>query len=156
MPEQIQHEIADLADLQKLGRRLAGLLDAGQILCLHGPLGAGKSTLARAIIHQLCRDADDIPSPTFTLVQPYMAKAGFEVWHMDLYRLEHPDQIFALGVEEAFYEACCLIEWPERIAQFIPDTAGHLYLDFGQRTDSRKLRIKGGGLSQDLENLLAK
>lgn len=133
--------IRTLSEMQALGRVLASELDAGDILCLHGPLGAGKSTLVRAIIAALCRDIDDIPSPTFTLVQPYLAKAGFEVWHLDLYRLESPDEVLALGIEEAFYEACCLIEWPERMAGLLPDTAMHLYLDFGPDKDSRVLKF---------------
>ena len=133
--------IRNLNEMQHLGRALATKLDAGDILCLNGPLGAGKSTLARAIIAKLCRDIDDIPSPTFTIVQPYMAQAGFEVWHLDLYRLESPDEVIALGIEEAFYEACCLVEWPERMAGLLPDTAMHLYLDFGLDKDSRILNV---------------
>ncbi len=133
--------IRNLNEMQHLGRALASKLVPGDVLCLHGPLGAGKSTLARAIIAELCRDIDDIPSPTFTLVQPYMAQAGFEVWHLDLYRLESPDEVIALGIEEAFYEACCLVEWPERMAGLLPDTAMHLYLDFGPDKDSRILNV---------------
>lgn len=144
--------IRNLTEMRHLGRGLASKLDAGDILCLHGPLGAGKSTLARAIITELCRDIDDIPSPTFTLVQPYMAQAGFEVWHLDLYRLESPDEVIALGIEEAFYEACCLIEWPERMAGLLPDTAMHLYLDFGPDKDSRILNIANSDTGGDTGN----
>jgi len=135
--------VHNLAELQQLGQKLATVLDAGDILCLHGPLGAGKSSLARAIISNLCQDVEDIPSPTFTLVQPYMAEAGFEVWHMDLYRLEREEEVLALGVEEAFFEACCLIEWPERISNLLPETACHLYLDFAQDNESRTIEFEG-------------
>ena len=133
--------IHNLEAMQKIGRGLAARLDAGDILCLHGALGAGKSALSRAIISGLCRDIDDIPSPTFTLVQPYLAKAGFEVWHLDLYRLEREEEVLALGIEEAFFEACCLIEWPERITALLPDGAMHLYLGFSENDASRILDL---------------
>jgi tRNA threonylcarbamoyl adenosine modification protein YjeE len=133
--------IPNLEAMQKIGRGLAARLDAGDILCLHGALGAGKSALSRAIISGLCRDIDDIPSPTFTLVQPYLAKAGFEVWHLDLYRLEREEEVLALGIEEAFFEACCLIEWPERITALLPDGAMHLYLGFSENDASRILDL---------------
>ena len=133
--------IPNLEAMQKIGRGLAARLDGGDILCLHGALGAGKSALSRAIISGLCRDIDDIPSPTFTLVQPYLAKAGFEVWHLDLYRLEREEEVLALGIEEAFFEACCLIEWPERITALLPDGAMHLYLGFSENDASRILDL---------------
>ena len=133
--------IPNLEAMQKIGRGLAARLDAGDILCLHGALGAGKSALSRAIISGLCSDIDDIPSPTFTLVQPYLAKAGFEVWHLDLYRLEREEEVLALGIEEAFFEACCLIEWPERITALLPDGAMHLYLGFSENDASRILDL---------------
>ncbi len=133
--------VRDLEAMQKIGHRLATRLDAGDILCLHGPLGAGKSALSRAIIRGLCREREDIPSPTFTLVQPYLAKAGFEVWHLDLYRLERAEEVLALGIEEAFFEACCLIEWPERITALLPDSAMHLYLRFGENEKNRILGL---------------
>ena len=133
--------VPNLKAMQKIGRRLAARLDAGDILCLHGALGVGKSALSRAIILGLCKDIDDIPSPTFTLIQPYLAKAGFEVWHLDLYRLEHEEEVLALGIEEAFFEACCLIEWPERITALLPDSAMHLYLGFGENAASRILDL---------------
>ena len=107
--------------------------------------GQEKIHPCRAIISALCREVDDIPSPTFTLVQPYLAQQGFEVWHIDLYRLEAASEVLALGIEEAFYEACCLIEWPERIIDLLPEKAMHLYLDFGTDTDSRILSLTDGG-----------
>ena len=133
--------VHNLEAMQDIGRGLATRLDAGDILCLHGELGAGKSALARAIITEFCRDIDDIPSPTFTLVQPYLAKSGFEVWHLDLYRLDREEEVLALGIEEAFFEACCLIEWPDRIKTLLPDSAMHLYLGFGADEESRILSL---------------
>jgi len=86
-------------------------------------LGVGKSELARAIIRHLCPDEDDIPSPTFTLVQTYEPKALPQLLHFDLYRLETPEDAFALGIEDAFVDSICLIEWPERLGSYLPATA---------------------------------
>ena len=115
--------LSSLSATEALGRALAQLCVPGRQLCLEGPLGAGKSTLARTIIEQVCGPQSDIPSPTFTLVQPYDALAGHEVWHMDLYRLTAAHDALALGIEDAFYNAACLIEWPDRIAVLLPATA---------------------------------
>ena len=115
--------LSSLLATEALGRALAQLCVPGRQLCLEGPLGAGKSTLARTIIEQVCGPQSDIPSPTFTLVQPYDALAGHEVWHMDLYRLTTAQDALALGIEDAFYNAACLIEWPDRIAVLLPATA---------------------------------
>ncbi|MBE3640325.1 tRNA (adenosine(37)-N6)-threonylcarbamoyltransferase complex ATPase subunit type 1 TsaE [Mangrovicoccus algicola] len=113
-----------------LARRLAPLLGAGDVLALSGPVGAGKSTFARALIkHLLAREGrdEDVPSPTFTLVQSYDA-AGVEIWHCDLYRLTHADEVLELGLDAAFEEALCLVEWPDRLGGDLPCTA--LSLDF--------------------------
>ena len=104
------------AETETLGKVLAKFCVPGVQFCLEGPLGVGKSTLARVMIEQACGPQDDIPSPTFTLVQPYQAYAGHEIWHMDLYRLAVAEDALALGIEEAFFEATCLIEWPDRLA----------------------------------------
>lgn len=111
------------AETESLGRVLAGLCAPGVQFCLEGPLGAGKSTLAGVMIEQVCGPQDNIPSPTFSLVQPYQTYAGHEIWHMDLYRLAVAEDALALGIEEAFFEATCLIEWPERLAEYIPSSA---------------------------------
>ena len=115
--------LSNISATEALGTALAQLCVPGRQLCLDGPLGAGKSTLARAIIEQVCGPQLDIPSPTFTIVQPYDALAGYEVWHMDLYRLTTAQDAVALGIEEAFFDAACLIEWPDKIADLLPATA---------------------------------
>ncbi|WP_138466863.1 tRNA (adenosine(37)-N6)-threonylcarbamoyltransferase complex ATPase subunit type 1 TsaE [Poseidonocella sp. HB161398] len=117
-------------DTEALARRLAPRLGAGDVLALSGPIGAGKSTFARALIkHLLAAEGldEDVPSPTFTLVQSYQAGA-LEIWHCDLYRLTHADEVLELGLEAAFDDALCLVEWPDRLGEDLPAAA--LALDF--------------------------
>ncbi len=92
----------NLAATDRLGATLGQLLAAGRIITLSGPLGVGKSELARAIIRHGCGETGDIPSPSFTLVQTYQTADGLEVWHMDCWRLESPDEALNLGIEDAF------------------------------------------------------
>jgi tRNA threonylcarbamoyladenosine biosynthesis protein TsaE len=106
-------------NLATLAIPLARLLRVGDIVCLWGELGAGKTTFARVLIQGLAGKPVEVPSPTFTLVQTYGTPQG-EVWHCDLYRLNNPEEVFELGLEEAFHEAICLLEWPERLGDFLP------------------------------------
>ena len=105
-----------------LARRLAARLRPGDTLLLEGPVGAGKSHLARALITALLDVPEDIPSPTYTLVQTYAGRSG-PIWHADLYRLGDPDELAELGLEEAFGTAICLVEWPERLGAAAPAAA---------------------------------
>ncbi len=104
---------------------LAPLLRPGDTILLHGPIGAGKSHFARGLIRarlEALDILDEIPSPTFTLVQTYDA-GGVEIWHADLYRLAGPADIDELGLWEAFDTAICLVEWPDRLGDFAPADA---------------------------------
>ena len=101
---------------QALAATLATVLPAVGIVALTGDLGAGKSTLARALIRARLKDSEaEVPSPTFTLVQTYDMPDGGEIWHADLYRLSDPEDVYELGLDEARTEALCLIEWPDRM-----------------------------------------
>ena len=113
-------------DTAALGRWLAERLVPGDTVLLEGPIGAGKSHLARALIRARLGRMEDVPSPTFTLVQTY--QADVEIWHADLYRLSHPDEVAELGLEDAFSHAICLIEWPDRLGNLMPTDAIRLSL----------------------------
>ena len=97
----------------RLGQVIAPLLTAGDSVLLYGLLGMGKSTLARGLIRALTTPDEDVPSPTFTLVQFYESDPS--VAHFDLYRLTRPEEAFEIGLDEALDEGCALIEWPERL-----------------------------------------
>lgn len=119
--------LPDAAATARLGALLAGHLRAGDCLLLSGPIGAGKSHLARALIQTRLGRAEDVPSPSFTLVQTYEAD-GVEIWHADLYRLSHPDEALELGLSDAFDTAITLIEWPDRLGNAVPKAALRLAL----------------------------
>ena len=114
-------------DATTLAQAFATHLEAGDCLLLSGPVGAGKTHFARGIIHALTGTTEDVPSPTFTLVQTYDTPKG-EVWHADLYRLCHIDELVELGLEDAFESAITLVEWPDRLGTVRP--ARCLELDF--------------------------
>ena len=127
----IRLEFSDLQATQRFGGLLARQLRAGDVIALSGALGAGKSVLARAIIQAADAAEDDVPSPTFTLVQHYALADGTPLWHLDLYRIETPQEAMALGLDDAFIDAVCLIEWPDRLQKLLPKTnlSIHLYAD---------------------------
>ena len=125
-----------------LARALAPLLRPGDTLLLDGPVGAGKTHFARALIRARQGDAaEDVPSPTFTLVQTYEDAAGAELWHADLYRLTDPSELVELGLDEAMAQAITLIEWPDRMGA-APPGALTLTLD-PTAPDRRRITLSG-------------
>lgn len=126
---------------EALGHRLAGLARPGDTILLEGPIGAGKSCLARAFIRARLGREEEVPSPTFTLVQVYEA-GDAEVWHADLYRLTHPDEVWELGLDDAFETAICLVEWPDRLGAHVPPDALRIRLD--GHGEGRRAVITGG------------
>ena len=130
---------------EALARRLAPRLRAGDVLLLEGQIGAGKTHFARALIHAL-GVAEDVPSPTFTLVQTYESP-DFDIWHADLYRLSHPDEAVELGLTEAFETALCLVEWPEKLGKDTPESA--LTLRFSIEGEGRSVEFLGAGAWQE-------
>lgn len=134
--------LADEAATQDLGRALAAALRPGDALCLTGPLGAGKSTLARALIRALTTPDEEVPSPTFTLVQFYET-AAFPLAHFDLYRLSDPDEAYEIGLDEALDGGVALIEWPQRLEGRLP--ANRLDIDIALDGDARRGVISAHG-----------
>ena len=110
--------LPDEAATERLGRALAAQLRAGDAVALCGTLGAGKTTLARGVLRGLGFDGD-VASPTFPIVQVYETQPP--LWHVDLYRIEQPEELAELGLDEARLDAAMLIEWPERLPRLWPD-----------------------------------
>jgi tRNA threonylcarbamoyladenosine biosynthesis protein TsaE len=100
-------------ETEAFGQRMAQLLRVGDVVALYGDLGAGKTTFARGLLRGLGFEGD-VASPTFPIVQPY-EELALPVWHVDLYRIEHPAEIEELALDEALEDGALLIEWPERI-----------------------------------------
>jgi len=137
-----QIDLADDAATARLGEAVAGALRAGEAVCLTGPLGGGKSTLARALVRALTTPDEDVPSPTFTLVQFYEAR-GFAVAHFDLYRLTDPDEAYEIGLDEALEEGAAIIEWPQRLEGRLPPD--RLDIDIAIDGDARTAVITAHG-----------
>ena len=131
--------LADDSATARLGEKIAAALCAGDVVALSGPLGAGKTALARAAIARLTGRAE-APSPTFTLVETYET-AKFPLFHFDFYRLEKAEDVFELGFEDAL-EGVCLIEWPERIGALLP--AGTLLVRLSVDGGGRRALVRGG------------
>jgi len=137
--------LADADQTAALGRWLAPRLGAGDVILLSGDIGAGKTHLARAIIQARLAEvglAEDVPSPTFTLVQVYDA-GGLEIWHADLYRLTSADEVIELGLEEAFETALCLVEWPDRLGPLAPRDALAVTLTADASGAGREITLAG-------------
>jgi tRNA threonylcarbamoyladenosine biosynthesis protein TsaE len=143
-PFPITLELPTEAATTALAERLAPRLGPGDALLLSGPIGAGKTHFARALIKARLRAAgrdEDVPSPTFTLVQTYDDGIS-EIWHADLYRLRGPADVAELGLDEAGPGAIVIVEWPDRMGDETP--RGALWLDFaaGRDEGARRLTLR--------------
>ena len=130
--------LADAEATANLASILAQNVQSGDTVLLLGEVGAGKTHFARSFIKSLLTVDEDVPSPTFTLVQTYDTVIG-EVWHSDLYRLSAEQEIEELGLFDAIIEAVCLIEWPDRLGSYTPTDALHIELTPSITLDSRVL-----------------
>ena len=140
-------DLPDETATAALAARIAGLAECSDVIALKGDLGSGKTTFARAFIHARSSQEDEVPSPTFTLVQIYEPEASSEapaIWHFDLYRLRAPEETWELGIEDAFNEGISLIEWPERLGPLLPPRRLQIALDFGNRPGARRAQLDPG------------
>lgn len=132
-------------DTATFARALAPRLAAGDVVLLSGSIGAGKTHFARSLIQARLAAAgmmEDVPSPTFTLVQTY-DDGSEEIWHADLYRLTHPDEVEELGLIDAFTDAICLVEWPDRLGDLAPPGALSLSFSATDTPGTRTLTATG-------------
>lgn len=135
------HFRASEQEIDQVVKALAPYLRVGQVICLEGDLGAGKTTLVRACLHHMMGAFIDVPSPTFTLCQIYETPQG-DVHHYDLYRLERPEEIIEIGLHDFLPNTLSFIEWPAIIKDFLP--ISRIQVDITSETpDSRLFHIYG-------------
>lgn len=139
----MQVAISSLGDTEKLAKKIASLLKAGDVIELIGDLGAGKTTFAKFLIRHLVGEDTEVTSPTFNIVQLYDAR-GFTIWHFDLYRLKSPHELFEIGLDEALDLGVSLIEWPEIASYMLPKERLVIKL-FSGKNDERVVLLEGSG-----------
>jgi tRNA threonylcarbamoyladenosine biosynthesis protein TsaE len=142
---QLVLDLTDEAAPARLAARIAGLVRARDTIALRGPLGSGKTSFARAFIRTLGTGTEEVPSPTFTLVETYQFAGRPPIWHFDLYRLVAAEDVYELGIEEAWSEGVALIEWPERIATLLPRERLDIVFEQGAMSSARRATVDGSG-----------
>ncbi len=135
--------LPDLAATAALAGRLAGLLRGGDVIGLSGPLGIGKSELARAVIRTCAGAPIEVPSPTFTLIQDYPLP-GLLIRHVDLYRIGQPDELIELGLDQPASDEAWLVEWPEQGGAVLSADRLDIELGSGAHEQARRARITAG------------
>lgn len=135
-------DLPDEAATAALAARIAGQARPGDVIALKGDLGVGKTSFARGFIAAL-GGGEEVPSPTFTLVQLYEL-GRVAVWHFDLYRLKAAEEAWELGIEEAFASGISLIEWPERLGGLLPERRLDVGLDFAAAGAGRRATVSAG------------
>jgi tRNA threonylcarbamoyladenosine biosynthesis protein TsaE len=136
-------ELPDEAATAALAARVAALARPGDVIALNGELGAGKTSFARAFIRARANRAEEVPSPTFTLVQVYEI-GDAAIWHFDGYRLRNPEEAWELGIEDAFRDGISLIEWPERFGALVPARRLEITLSYGATPTQRRATFDAG------------
>jgi tRNA threonylcarbamoyladenosine biosynthesis protein TsaE len=135
-------DLPDEAATAAFAARISELAEVGDVIALKGDLGCGKTSFARSFIRAR-GGAEEVPSPTFTLVQIYELTPA-AIWHFDLYRIKSSEEAWELGIEDAFSEGISLIEWPERLGPLLPQRRLEIEFLFGDRPDERRALIDAG------------
>jgi len=146
----LSFELASEAATVALAARLACAARPLDVIALMGELGTGKTTFARAFIRTLRTPEEEVPSPTFTLVQVYEGEGNAPpIWHFDLYRIRNPEEVFELGLEEALTRAITLIEWPERLGPLLPRERLEVRFAPGASPGARHVELRPSPLWRD-------
>ena len=135
-------DLPDEAATAAFAARISILAATGDIIALKGDLGAGKTTFARAFIRAR-GGTEEVPSPTFTLVQVYELTPA-AIWHFDLYRIKSSEEAWEHGIEDAFSEGISLIEWPEHLGPLLPRRRLEIELLFGDHPEARRAVLDPG------------
>ena len=135
-------DLPDEAATAALATRISTLAATGDIIALKGDLGTGKTTFARGFIRAR-GGLEEVPSPTFTLVQIYELGSTM-VWHFDFYQLRSQEEAWELGIEDAFAEGISLIEWPERLGPLLPRRRLEIEFLFGEQPEARRAVLDAG------------
>lgn len=123
-----EREVASVAEMEALGAKLAAQVGKARLINLHGPLGAGKTTLVRGMLHGLGH-AGAVKSPTFTLVEPYVF-GDRRFYHFDLYRLNDPGELEFLGLRDYLDgNGVCVVEWAERAQGVLPSPDADIMIE---------------------------
>ena len=130
------------SETQAIAAQLAAVVKAGDIIALDGTLGVGKTVFCRGFIRAFLPD-QEVPSPTFTLLQTYDTDR-FPIYHFDLYRLKKPEEVYELGIEDAFADGVSLIEWPEKMGGILPKK--HIHIRMETVATGRRITIEGATL----------
>lgn len=140
--------ITTLKETQKLAERLGSFLRKGDCIALSGDLGAGKTTFVRFLLKALNPSIEEVPSPTFTLVQIYETTCA-PIYHFDCYRLKNAEDLIELGFQEACQEGTTLLEWPEKIEAFLPQNALWVYFMPTEKEEGRRITFMGNKTWQE-------
>ena len=127
------------AETIQIATRLAQRVKVGDIIALYGTLGAGKTAFCRGFIQSFLKN-QDVPSPTFTLLQTYDTP-NFPIYHFDMYRLKSADEAYEIGIEDAFAEGVSLIEWPEKMESLLPKK--HISIRIDMDGQQRLITVEG-------------
>ena len=129
--------VKDIDDLPEAAEQLLQMLRPEAVVAFYGEMGAGKTTLIRELCAQLGVE-DNVNSPTFSIVNEYRTPAGETIYHFDFYRIDKPEEALDFGCEEYLYSGnCCLIEWPERVENLLPEDTDRVYI-----------RVNGNGIRE--------
>ena len=145
MARELVFDLVDENATASLAQNVGTLLRQGTVVALWGDLGAGKTSFTRALVRSLTHADEEVPSPTFTLVQLYDTKQG-QIWHFDLYRLTAADEVFELGWDDAIAGGIVLVEWPVRLGGLIPHDRLDVVLELVKGNEgARRARLIGQG-----------